>query len=75
MIFCIVSHTPCIVFNNSNGKVKGVYDLVENSSYVKYVNNIEEFYFAMCECNNIKNNNKLTITYNYDELIKEIRKG
>ena len=76
MIFCIVSHTPCIVFNNSNGKVKGVYELLGNSSYVKYVNNIEEVYSAVCECNNIINNkkNKLTTTYKYDELIKEIRK-
>lgn len=27
MIFCVITKTPCIALNNSNGKVKGVYDL------------------------------------------------
>jgi len=27
MIFCAITKTPCIALNNSNGKVKGVYDL------------------------------------------------
>lgn len=34
MIFSVLSGTPCIVFNNNNGKVKAVYD------WISYLDNI-----------------------------------
>ena len=47
MIFAAVSQTPCIAFNNTNKKVEGVYKWISERSYIKLVNNIEEFHDAL----------------------------
>ena len=41
MIFCFLTNTPCIVFGNSNHKIKGVYDLIEDVPYIQYLENTE----------------------------------
>lgn len=39
MIFCVITKTPCIVFNNTNGKVKYVYDRwIKGLDYIQLVN-------------------------------------
>ena len=42
MIFCAITGTPCIALNNSNGKVRGVYDLwVKRLNGVILVKNVD----------------------------------
>ena len=40
MIFCYITQTPCIVFQNNNHKVKGCFEWIRESSNIKL---IEEF--------------------------------
>ncbi|MBO4894987.1 MAG: glycosyltransferase [Clostridia bacterium] len=41
MIFAAITATPCIAFDNSNGKVSGVYDAwLKNLDYIIFCNNI-----------------------------------
>lgn len=49
MIFAVLTHTPCIVFENSNGKVRGVYAWVKDSSRVKLIGNIKDLDNAVAE--------------------------
>lgn len=42
MIFAAITNTPCIVFNNYNHKVEGMYQWIKYLPYIKYVNSIEE---------------------------------
>ncbi len=42
MVFAAITDTPCIVFNNYNHKVEGVYQWIKHLPYIKYVNSIEE---------------------------------
>lgn len=45
MIFSVITGTPCIALNNSNGKVKGVYEWIRELPYVIFCDdnsNIEE---------------------------------
>lgn len=38
MIFCLLSKTPCIVFQNKSGKVKGVFEWIKDIHYIKLYN-------------------------------------
>ncbi len=42
MLFAAITSTPCIAFDNLTGKVKGVYEWINNMNYIKVVNNEEE---------------------------------
>ena len=44
MIFCAITGTPCIVFRNSNQKVKGTFEFIKTLPYVKFVDNLSTFY-------------------------------
>ena len=35
MVFCAITHTPCIAFNNINGKVEGVNQWIKDLDYVR----------------------------------------
>ncbi len=39
MMMCLVTGTPCIVFDNLSGKIKGTYALCGNNAHIKYVEN------------------------------------
>ena len=41
MIFAAVTGTPCIAFNNSTGKVAGVYSWIKELPYIKFVSETE----------------------------------
>jgi pyruvyl transferase EpsI len=48
MIFCYITKTPCLVFQNNNHKVKGSYEWIKNQSNIKLIdkfsaNEIENF--------------------------------
>ena len=37
MIFSAISEVPCVVFDNQNGKVRGVYEWMKELPYIRYV--------------------------------------
>lgn len=43
VLFALLTGTPCIAFGNSNGKVKGVFQWIEQNSYIQYADNISDF--------------------------------
>ena len=56
MVFAAITETPCIVFNNYNHKVEGVYQWIKYLPYIKFVNSIEDAekcipeLLKMCNC-------------------------
>ncbi|MDK8210749.1 polysaccharide pyruvyl transferase family protein, partial [Bacillus subtilis] len=42
MIFCAITRTPCIVFNNYNHKIESSYnDWLKDLKYIKFINTSE----------------------------------
>ena len=37
MIFCAITHTPCLAMNNVNGKVAGVYEWIKDMDFIRLV--------------------------------------
>lgn len=62
MLFAAVTGTPCLFFNNSNGKVKNVYEWIKDLGYIKPIENLD----------NVKKNieivlsNRNSVFYNED---------
>lgn len=42
MIFSLLTGTPCVVFSNSNHKIKGVYKWLSDFDYISYCENIQD---------------------------------
>jgi pyruvyl transferase EpsI len=42
MIFCYITKTPCLVFQNNNHKVKGSYEWIKDKSNIKLIENFSE---------------------------------
>lgn len=59
MIFCAITGTPCIVLDNSNHKVKGVYKWLSNLKYIKFMGDINNIDLHIKNMINLK-------FYNYD---------
>lgn len=47
MLFAAVSGTPCVVLNNSNGKVKGVYNWIREVPYIRFIEDVNDFEVAL----------------------------
>lgn len=47
MLFSAITNTPCIAFNNANGKVIAQYNWIKENSYIKVAENAEEFEIAL----------------------------
>lgn len=77
MIFCAITATPCIVMNNTTGKVKGVYDQISYLSYLRYIESVNDFEAAFKKLINI-NTSEFTgeIIHNEDkrELVEWVNK-
>lgn len=43
MIFALITGTPCIAFNNSTGKVKGVYEWLKSSDHLVVLDNEDKY--------------------------------
>lgn len=77
MIFAAITGTPCIAFDNLSGKVKGVYEWINNLEYIRIVDsedadilkNIED----LLELKNIKYDNKNIVNI-LDNMIKTLIK-
>lgn len=77
MILCYITNTPCIVFNNSNGKIKNTYYswLQNYSNNVYFVDNISNESVMSC-IEKIKNTTKVVnkpLDENFDSLVKLLR--
>jgi pyruvyl transferase EpsI len=59
MLFAAITGTPCICFNNKNGKVGAQYEWIKNNEYIVLVNNMEQFIEAI-------NHLDLDKRYHYD---------
>lgn len=42
MIFCYITNTPCLVFQNNNHKVKGCYEWIKDKSNIKLIQDFSE---------------------------------
>lgn len=49
MIFAAITNTPCIVFDNTNRKVSGVYKWLEKYEYIKFIKEIDCFQYELKE--------------------------
>lgn len=70
MIFGFITKTKTIAFNNSNGKISGVYKWLSNSNYIKFVTNFNQFNLAMDELNSIDHINDIDFSKSYDKIIE-----
>ncbi|MDO5559249.1 MAG: polysaccharide pyruvyl transferase family protein [Oscillospiraceae bacterium] len=43
MIFAYITHTPCVAFDNSNKKVRGVYEWLKNDQQIQLAQSADDF--------------------------------
>lgn len=65
MIFCAISKTPCVVFDNISGKVFGVYKWIEECDFIEKCENIMMLEEKI-------NKVRLSPGYGYEQTIKKI---
>lgn len=75
MVFAMLAQTPCIVLENKNYKVKGVYEWIKNVKYIKLCRIEEIDENVIDSLLNIKdyNDNRREIVQQYKSLISIIR--
>ena len=77
MIFCAITETPCIAFDNSNKKISGVYKAwLSNLHYISVVSNYQDDTFKKL-IDSIKNSNERHSNFEYlskFDLIKSVLK-
>lgn len=56
MVFSALAETPCIVFDNYNGKVQGIYQWIKDLPYVRYKGVDTAMEQDVCELSSIKGN-------------------
>ncbi len=71
MVFAFLTNTPCLVFENSNYKVKGLYEWISDCKYVKMYNEktLEKDIEELLKIQPIYDNKKLIEKF---ELLKEL---
>ena len=74
MVFALLTGTPCIVFNNINYKIKGVYKWIEKIDYIKMYNEktIDDDFDYLINLNDCHYNNS-DIKKKYQSLIALIK--
>ncbi len=55
MLFAAITATPCIAFDNISKKVSGVYQWISSLSYIKIVQNMEQFKQALNDFDSCSN--------------------
>lgn len=68
MIFAFISNVPCIILNNNNYKIKGVYKWIEENGSVFVADNIEDVPLFINKALSIKPNNNFD-----DRLFNKLR--
>lgn len=76
MIFAAICETPCIALGNSNGKVKGVYEWIEDIPYVKYLDDVKEIWKMIehFDINRTYQYNTELLEEKFDVLINALRR-
>ena len=77
MIFCAITSTPCIVFDNSNHKIKNTYnDWLKEYSFIRFIDSND-----LVDINNLKDiiddcytKNKINLLEKYIPLIDELKR-
>lgn len=75
MVFSAIAGTPCITISNCNYKVKGVYEWIQNNSYIRFVEDFDEIEGVIQDLlsyQNVKYDNECLNGY-YEELKELIR--
>lgn len=81
MIFALITGTPCIAFNNSSGKVRGVYEWIKSVDYIVCVDeeNLNDIDFIKNEMNRLLTikvdgyDNHVVLDH-FKPLVEELRK-
>ena len=71
MVFAYLTMTPCIAIDNKSHKVKGLYDWISKSNYVKIYDK-NTFELDVDELLNLKNKEPVELSRYFDELVKII---
>ncbi|MDN6839450.1 MAG: polysaccharide pyruvyl transferase family protein, partial [Tetragenococcus halophilus] len=77
MIFCVLTKTPCLVFDNSYGKASAsYYNWFEDLDYIKHTteNDPDKLAPMIEELKGYEHSNYHDFTHSYDELIDLIKK-
>ncbi len=77
MVFAALTGTPCLVFSNSNYKVKGTYEWIRYLPYIHYVESVIEAKQAMTELlamHNCEYDNSPLTPY-YEKLAEVVREA
>ncbi len=76
MIFCYITHTPCIVFDNNNNKIKSTYDTwMKNQNFIKMFNpndNLSIYQSLLNEIITLKDICDNDVNLKFDDLINSI---
>ena len=73
MIFAYITKTPCIVYENTSYKIKGVYSWIKQCGYIKMHDegNVKELIKEILNCDKAENND---VIKEFKPLINEIEK-
>lgn len=73
MVFCILSNTPCIIFDNLTHKVRGVYETwLTDSQDIYFVKNFNEFCNAINRIEVQKSSNYMQLKNIFEEMARLI---
>jgi pyruvyl transferase EpsI len=75
MIFSTITSTPCIAFNNSSGKTKGVFQFITYLKYIRFIESVTELPGAMEELLKMSDvrYDKIPLKKYYDEIALTIK--
>jgi pyruvyl transferase EpsI len=68
MIFSVITETPCIVFNNLDGKIEHQYEWVKNLEYIKFINDYTSLETTIDKLLNYQN-----VVYQLDEMYENYK--
>lgn len=72
MIFAYLTNTPCIVFGNYNYKVKGVYEWIKESNFIKFIDTYENIENNIKELLNCNSNLDFAKQFCREDMFKEL---
>lgn len=75
MLFAAIAGTPCVVMNNANKKVEGVYQWIKDLDYISFINNLDELGTALkqIDTNSSTSYPMLEMQSMYEPLVNKIK--
>lgn len=75
MLFSALAGTPCLVLNNENKKVEGVYQWIKNLPYIQFIDDLSTLEASLIKLKNCSNTNYSRTQYRpeYNSLINEVQ--